>query len=119
MLRNLYVDNVVTGCESEESAAAYYTTAREIMSDANFNLRSWASNSNTLMEQARKDGTAAYPGSVNVLGIQWDTNNDTISLIMKNPIPTHHTLVTKQEALHEASKVFDPIGILSPVTVKA
>ena len=119
MLRNLYVDNIVTGCESEESAAAYYSTAREIMNDANFNLRSWASNSNTLMEQAWKDGTAADPGSVNVFGIQWDTNNDTISLILKNPIPTYHTLVTKREALREASKVFDPIGILSPVTVKA
>ena len=115
MLKNLYVDNVVTGCNTEEAAAAYYSAARAIMSDANFNLRSWASNSNILMEQARKDGTAAEPGSINILGLQWNTISDTLSLIMKSPIPTHHTLVTKREVLREASKVF---GVLSPVTVK-
>jgi len=107
MLKNLYVDNVVTGCNSKE--AAYYSTARAIMNDANFNLRNWASNSNILMEQTRKDGTAA--DSINVLGLQWDTVSDTMSLIMKSPIPT---LVTKREVLHEASKVFNSIGVYLP-----
>jgi len=64
MQKNLYVDNIVTGCKSEESVAAYYSIARAIMSEANFNLRSWASNSTTLMEQAMKDRTAADPGTI-------------------------------------------------------
>jgi len=119
MLRNLYVDNIVTGCDSEKSAMMYYTMARSMMCGANFNLRSWASNSSKLMEQARQDGTATEPSFVNVLGLQWDTASDTISLTLRRPIPTHHTLVTKREVLRETSKVFDPIGILSPVTVKA
>ena len=119
MLQNLYVDNIVTGCDSEETAAIYYSMARTIMSSANFNLRSWASNSKILMEQARKDGTAAELSSINVLGLHWDTINDTMSFNLKSPIPVYHTLVTKREVLCEASKVFDPIGILSPVTVKA
>ena len=95
MLKNLYVDNIMTGCDSEEATVAYYSMARAIMSDANFNLRSLASNSHNLMEQAKKDGTAAEPGPINALGLQWDTANDTISLTMKNLILTHHTLVTK------------------------
>jgi len=60
MLKNLYVEKIVTGCNLEE--AIYCSTARAIISDANFNLRSHAINNNTLMEQARKDGTAAKPG---------------------------------------------------------
>ena len=119
MLENLYVDNIITGCESEETAITYYQTARAIMKDANFNLRSWASNSHRLVEQMHNDKTAAEPGPINVLGLQWDTTNDTMSLTLKIPIPTRHTLVTKREVLHESSKVFDPIGILSPVTVRA
>jgi len=102
MLQNLYVDNTVTGCDSEETAVTYYSMARTIMSDANFNLRSWASNSKVLMEQARKDGTAAEPSSINVLGLQWETNNDTMSFNMKSPIPIYHTLVTKRKVLREA-----------------
>lgn len=38
ILTNLYVDNVVSGCNSETSAIEYYTEARELMSKANFNL---------------------------------------------------------------------------------
>ena len=119
MLENLYVDNIITGRESDEAAVCYYSTARTIMSEANFNLRSWASNNNKLKEQVKEDGTGAESGPVNVLGLQWDTTNDTISLTLKSPIPTHHTLVTKREVLRESSKIFDPIGVLSPVTVRA
>ena len=50
MLANLYVDNIVSGCQSESEAVSYYNNAHSIMKDANFNLRSWASNSPQLTE---------------------------------------------------------------------
>ena len=53
MLKNLYVDNIVTGCDSEEAIVTYYSMARAIMSDVNCNLRNWASNKYNLIEQAR------------------------------------------------------------------
>ena len=48
MLNSLYVDNIISGCDTEEGAIEYYTTARAIIQDAKFNLRSWASNSQLL-----------------------------------------------------------------------
>ena len=54
MKRNLYVDNIISGCQSEEAVLRYYTESRAIMNDAKFNLRSWASNSSKLQEQAQK-----------------------------------------------------------------
>jgi len=48
MQSNLYVDNVISGCQSEEAAVKYYRSARTIMAKAKFNLRSWASNSTQL-----------------------------------------------------------------------
>ena len=45
MLQNLYVDNVISGGPTEEGVIQYFRNARAIMSGANFNLRSWASNS--------------------------------------------------------------------------
>ena len=53
------------------------------MSAANFNPRSWASNNDKLKEQVNKDGTGTESGAVNVLGLQWDTTNNTISLTEK------------------------------------
>jgi len=37
---NLYVENIITGCDTEGAAAAYYKEARAIMSSGMFNLRS-------------------------------------------------------------------------------
>jgi len=45
MKHNLYVNNIISGCQTEEESLHYYTTAREIMKEANFNLRFWATNS--------------------------------------------------------------------------
>ena len=55
MKQNLYVDNVITGCSTEELAIQYFYEARKIMSDANFNLRSWATNSQQLQAIARNN----------------------------------------------------------------
>jgi len=53
--RNLYVDNVISGCQSEKEILHYYAEARAVMSDAHFNLRSWASNSPQLQSRAQLD----------------------------------------------------------------
>ena len=45
MLQNLYVDNVISGGPTEENVVQYFKKAKAIMSEANFNVRSWASNS--------------------------------------------------------------------------
>ena len=50
LIRNLYVDNVVSGCHSEDEAAEYFTQSRHILGSANFNLRSWASSTCTQCE---------------------------------------------------------------------
>ena len=82
MLTNLYVDNIVTGCESEDNAVLYYNTARSIMKEAQFNLRSWASNSHKLTNLATKDKVDDGNSTVNVLGLQWDTQTDMLSLTL-------------------------------------
>ena len=108
MLINLYVDNIVTGCESED-VILYYNTACSIMKDAQFNLRSWASKSHKLTTLAAQDKVGDGHSTVNVLGLQQDTQTDTLSLTSKSPIPAATTLVTKQEVLRESFKV-QPTG---------
>ena len=70
MLANLYVDNIVTGCESEEDTIFYYNTARSIMKEAQFNLRSWASSSDKLHKLATQDHVEDGNCMINVLGLQ-------------------------------------------------
>jgi len=56
---------------------------------------------------------------VNILGLQWNTQMGTLSLTSKSPIPSITSLTTKRKVLRESCKVFDPLGLLSPVTIKA
>ena len=119
ILANLYVDNVVSGCSSETRALEYYKEARGLMSIAKFNLRSWASNSLSLMALAQQDGVADNETVVNVLGLLWDTSQDTVGLNIKSFPSLDTTQPTKRAVLQDLSKVFDPLGVLTPVTISA
>jgi len=116
---NLYVDNIVTGCDTEKGALQFYKQARSMLCEAKFNLRAWASNSKLLMKAARQDGTSDESDPINVLGISWNTATDCLALSLKSPCLTSSTLTTKRQVLKEASKLFDPLGITSPVSVRA
>jgi len=117
--QNLYVDNVVSGCDDEESAAKYYRQARDIMSKAKFNLRSWASNNQHIKTVAQHDNVADDKTEVNVLGLQWDTSHDMLKAFPKQFSSIKSDLATKREVLRDISQTFDPLGILAPVTIRA
>ena len=116
--QNLYVDNIISGCSSAEAATQYYQQARQIMKEANFNLRSWASNSSVLNTLAAQDATADPNTTVNILGIQWSTHDDQLHLT-PSKLANINNLVTKREVLQQSCKVFNPIGLATPVTIRA
>ena len=118
MLSNLYVDNIISGCDTEPAVVNYYREARAIMCDARLNLRSWSSNSTELITAAIKDNTAEKALSVNVLGLRWTPTSDKLHLATK-PILAHDHLVTKREVLQGLSKIFDPLGFVAPVVLRA
>ena len=119
ILTNLYVDNVVSGCTNKTSAVDYYTEARELMSKANFNLRSWTSNSPNLMTKANHGQVVDTNTVVNILGLLWNTASDMLSLMPKSLQTSQTTQPTKRTVLQDLSKIFDPLGTLTPVTISA
>ena len=118
MKQNLYVDNLITGQTTEALAIHYYKTARATMNPAHFNLRACASNIPQLQTLCLEEGTANSRTTINVLGLQWNTLTDTLSLTPKHISPTPN-LPTNREVLSNSSKIYDPQGLLSPVTIRA
>jgi len=116
---NLYVDNIVSGCETEQQAIQYLEEARSLMSSAGFNLRGWASNCKSLNRKAQKVGIANGSHLANILGLQWNITTDHLSLMPKVNITMDQPMITKREVLKDTSKLFDPLGMASPVTVRA
>ena len=120
MKHNLYVDNLISGCDSEQEVIDYYTESRSIMRQANFNLRSWSTNSRNLCVITKAEQTNDSNTCVNLLGLRWNTLNDTLCLTPR-PFPSlmSSLLVTKREILSESAQIYDPLGLLTPITVKA
>ena len=119
VLANLYVDNVVSGCSTVPDALEYYQSARNLMSNAHFNLRSWASNSSEVRTRAQQDGVADKAALTNVLGLLWDTAQDTLQLADKSFLSLEELRPTKKAVLQDLSRVFDPLGAFTPVTISA
>ena len=56
---------------------------------------------------------------VKVLGLRWNVKEDHVYFGYK-PLPKlSENQITKREILRRASKIYDPLGMLSPVTVRS
>ena len=101
----------------------YYTLSRKYLKDAGMNLREWNSNSPNLNIKAKEDKCAAKNPQTKVLGIKWDATLDTLSLSLDKMIndisQATQQKMSKRSVLSIASKVFDPLGFVEPITVKA
>ncbi|XP_074649039.1 uncharacterized protein LOC141904353 [Tubulanus polymorphus] len=83
----------------------------------NFNLRCWSSTCSDLREAAGREAVLERSNSVKVLGIKWDVNHDSLTLLYDNlssVVP-----ITKRLILSNISSVYDPFGFLTPITVQS
>ena len=116
--RTLYVDNVLTSFPDEHSLLKFYGESRKLLSDAGFNLRSWNSNNEELQSVAKQENIADSEESVKILGMRWNTEDDKLQY-QQVQITQEETLFTKRDVLRLSSRIFDPLGLIIPVTVKA
>ena len=112
-------DNSLSDCETESDVVSYYEEARSTMVQGKFNLRSWASNSKQFHSRTEKDNANDTSSEVCVLGLRWDPTNDTIALTQKSGDFTKISPMTKRSILRQSAKVYDPLGIIALVTVRA
>jgi hypothetical protein len=115
--RDLYVDNVLSSFAHEMEALTHFRKARDLMTTAGFNLRSWMSNSPRLRELAEAEGCLDNDTITKVLGMRWHAVTDDLSYAPRD-IPAIEN-ATKRFILQYSSRIYDPLGLLSPVTVRA
>jgi hypothetical protein len=81
-------------------------------------LRSWASNCPAVQSLAAKGNILDDHTETKALGILWNTNTDKLKYPQRNTTTTNSNLTTKREMLRESSKSYDPLGLLSPATIR-
>jgi hypothetical protein len=119
MKTDIYVDNLATGSDSEDEASTFLERSRLIMSPVGLNLRAWNSNNSTVRASAADQGLQDKDPETKVLGLRWNPNTDAPQFQQRQPPNNANNIITKREVLRESSKIYDPLGILTPVTIRA
>ena len=115
---NIYVDNLFLVHENEQVLLELCREARSRMLAGGFELRSWASNSNILTRAFKEDNIASESADLEkLLGYNYSTKLDDLTVNVKN-LSAETGSVTKRKVLAGISRVFDPLGLVVPVTVK-
>ncbi|KAI5733920.1 hypothetical protein M8J77_000362 [Diaphorina citri] len=116
---SVYVDDVVTGSDSIQSACALKQELIDLMRKGGFELRKWASSHNQVLadlpaEMCETVHSLGDTDSLKVLGAQWSPTSDSFFYSVK---PSETSNLTKRKILSVIASTYDPNGFLSPVTV--
>lgn len=119
----LYVDDLMTGGETVELTAVKKVITTEVFKDATFTIHKWHSNASELettsgpsseeLSYAKQQLGGTKPSEGKLLGLPWNREEDTISVI----IQSDQTETTKRGVLSHLAKIYDPLGLVSPVTL--
>ena len=119
-----YVDDCLTGANDTESALLLQQQLTELFSCGGFVLRKWNSSDSSVLKKIPEDlrdrnEVQTFSKATEyskTLGIEWNTTSDTFHLNVSKP--TVVTAITKRNIVSDVAKVFDALGLFSPVTIK-
>lgn len=104
---NIYVDNLVTGTKTKLQAISLHNKLKQEFEKISMNLREWSSNSREFVENVTDVNDETI---VKVLGLSWNTKEDTLQLRPK----TINLQTTKRGILKTIASVYDPCGYVAP-----
>ena len=114
-LDKFYVDNYMNTYDNQAELVLDKVCLDNIMNQASMPLQEWVSNNeyfNSLYQ-------LAVPITQNVLGISWNPYTDNMNIVVgEKLIHEDSWRYTKRKVLSLVSSVFDPLGWVSPLTVR-
>ncbi|XP_063911207.1 uncharacterized protein LOC135128239 [Zophobas morio] len=118
---NFYVDDVLCGSSTVGETMELRDQLTQVLSQGRFTLAKWASNNpNIVPQETPKMSVVKFDQVDNeskTLGLVWDTQKDAFKYSIDNLSTTGK--VSKRKILSVSSKLYDPLGLLGPVTVLA
>ncbi|XP_076246262.1 uncharacterized protein LOC143186471 [Calliopsis andreniformis] len=123
--KDVYVDDVFTGAPDKPLLEQIRKQTCELLQRGGFNLRKWAGNSSDLL---RNIPQSSHSHAVNlnlfddselkVLGLRWIPSGDFFYFNLQRFQPSA-TPITKRTLFSEIAKLYDPLGWLSPIVIRA
>ena len=90
----------------------FHHSVNQTMAEANMPLQSWCTNSPGL----QKAVSIEQSDEQKLLGITWNVKGDSLNI---SEVKFESGPLSKRKLLSNLSQVFDPLGLLSPLTIAA
>lgn len=123
--KDFYVDDMLSGVDDIEEGKRLVSQMNDLLQSAGFSLRKWNSNSKELLsavpEGLRDERSIleldSSSAAVKTLGLTWEPSTDCFRF--SSPAWNESTAITKRCVLSDASRLFDPLGLVGPVIIQA
>jgi len=116
---NLYVDDLLTGADTDNEATHIASESDDIMSKAGMKFSKWCSNSQMVTNDLVKEfgSKSVISETSKVLGTGWKSAEDVF--FYSGVSAPSELSVTKRLILSYIARLFDPLGLLSPFIMTA
>ena len=110
-----YVDNYMNTYDNEDELVTNKVMLDNVMNLATMPLQEWVSNNDNFNSMYQ----LAVPVTQNVLGISWNPITDNMNIVVgKKLVQEDSWRYTKCKVLSLVSRIYDPLGWVSPLTVR-
>ena len=133
--RDRYMDDLIHSCPTTKEAVQSIKELDQVLDTSSFKIKEWISSSEIVLNKLSQvslkkpdaeksvESTAVLTAvhldgekGVKTLGIGWNSQTDILSFAVKEP---NIAKLTKRVVLSNISRLYDPLGLASTVTVKA
>ena len=116
----LHIDDLNSGEKTIQKAETLYLKAKKCLEKGGFNLRKFRSNSAELEKKIFElfPDDKRYNGEAKILGIRWNKKTDKIIYDFSEIRSKFTENATRRSLLASIASIYDPLGLISPITVK-
>lgn len=122
--KEFYVDDLLSGGHTLDDAKSKQIEIINLMKSGKFELRKWSTNKLELLEnvdpafvEMKISKEIEFDDTVKMLGIHWNPITDNFGYKLRKQDVNLNP--TKRQVTSDIARVFDPIGWLAPVIIKA
>lgn len=115
----------MSGSHSTDEAKQFQTQLNELFTAGHLSLRKWASIDETAFEGIPSEFRTIKSSlnldekdAIKTLGMSWTPTSDCLHFTIDISNLSNSKKSTKRNFLSDASKLYDPCGLLSPITIK-
>lgn len=122
ILKDFYMDDLITGADSVSDIIKLRQEISTILEGGGFQLRKWVSNNQNVLsdldetENSLPQYIISDSVCIKTLGLLWNAKTDNLQVV--SHITQENRIVTKRTILSGIAQIFDPLGLVGPITIK-